>query len=324
MRFFKLATRMASAGALMIFAGWCAAQQSFPSKPIRFLIPYPPGGGTTVVAHLIGPKLTELWGQPVIVENRPGGNTVIGHEGLLRLPPDGHTIVMSSSTFVLNSLLLRLPYDSFADFAPVTTLYNSEQVLTMTPSLPANNLKELIALAKSRPGELNYATVSSGGTTHLASELLNMMAGIKTQQVNYKGAGPALTDQIGGHVQLSFTAAAAALSHIKSGKLRAIAISGDKRTQALAEVPTFAEAGLPGFEATLWFGVQTHGGTPRAIVNRLSTDLARVVNLQDISEKMVSEGTEPYVMTPERFAARMKADAATYTRIIKTANIKMD
>ncbi len=324
MRIFNVATRFALACVLTLLAGWSAAQSSFPSKPIRFLIPYPPGGGTTVVAHLIGPKLTEIWGQPVVVENRPGGNTVIGHEGLLRLPPDGHTIVMSSSTFVLNSLLLRLPYDSFTDFAPLTTLYNSEQVLTMTPSLPANNLKELIALAKAKPGTLNYATVSSGGTTHLASELLNMMAGINTQQVNYKGAGPALTDQIGGHVQLSFTAVAAALSYIKSGKLRAIAISGDKRTPALAEVPTFAEAGLPGFEATLWFGVQAHGGTPKPILNRLSADLARVINLPDISEKLVSEGTDPYVMTPERFAARMKADAVTYARVIKTANIKMD
>ena len=324
MRFFSVATRIALVGGLAIFAGLCAAQQAFPSKPIHFIIPYPPGGGTTVVAHLIGPKLTEIWGQPVIVENRPGGNTVIGHEGLLRLPPDGHAIVMSSSTFVLNSLLLRLPYDPFKDFAPVTTLYNSEQVLTMTPSLPANNLKELIALAKSRPGELNYATVSSGGTTHLASELLNMMAGIKTQQVNYKGAGPALTDQMSGHVQLSFTAPAAALNYIKSGKLRAIAISGEKRTPALSEVPTFAEAGLPGFEATLWFGVQAHGGTPKAIINRLSTDLARVITLPDISEKLVNQATQPHVMTPERFAARIEADTTTYARVIKTANIKIE
>lgn len=325
MRFSRsAATRIALACSLMVFASWCAAQQAFPSKPIRFLIPFPPGGGTTIVAHLIGPKLTEIWGQPVVVENRPGGNTVIGHEALLRSPPDGHTIVMSTSSFVLNSLFLKLPYEPFKDFAPVTTLYNSEQVLTITPSLPANNLKELIALAKSKPGQLNYATVSSGGTTHLAAELLNMMAGIKTQQVNYKGAGPALTDQMSGHVQLSFTAPAAALSYIRSGKLRAIAISGEKRTPALPEVPTFAEAGLPGMDVTLWFGVQAHGGTPKEIVNRLSTDLARVINLPDISEKMVSQATQPYVMTPERFAARMRAEKETYARVIKTANIKIE
>jgi tripartite-type tricarboxylate transporter receptor subunit TctC len=308
---------------MTLFAGWCAAQ-AFPSKPLRFIIPYPPGGGTTVVAHLIGPKLTEIWGQPVVVENRPGGNTVIGHDALLRLPPDGHAFVMSSSTFVLNSLLLKLPYDPWKDFAPVTTLYNSEQILTITPSLPAKNLKELIALAKSRPGELNYATVSTGGSTHLASELLNMMAGIKTQQVNYKGAGPALTDQMTGQVQLSFTAPAAALNYIKSGKLRAIAISGSKRTPALAEVPTFAEAGLPGFEATLWFGVQARAGTPKDIVEKLSNDLARVIRMPEISERMVKQATEPHVMTPESFAARMKADMVTYERIIKTAKIKIE
>jgi tripartite-type tricarboxylate transporter receptor subunit TctC len=317
-------SRIALACVLVVFAGGSAAQQAFPSKPIRFIIPYPPGGGTTIVAHLIGPKLTEIWGQPVVVENRPGGNTVIGHDAMLRLPPDGHGIVMSSSTFVLNALLLKLPYEPFKDFAPVTTLYNSQQVLTVTPSLPANNLKELIALAKSKPGELNYATVSSGGSTHLASELLNMMAGIKTQQVNYKGAGPALTDQMSGHVQLAFTAPAAALSFIKSGKLRAIAISGDKRTPALAQVPTFAEAGLPGFEATLWFGVQTHGGTPKETVSRLSSDLARVINQPDISEKLVAQATEPYTMTPERFAARIKGDTTTYARVIKAANIKIE
>jgi tripartite-type tricarboxylate transporter receptor subunit TctC len=324
MGFFSAAIRVASAFMLACVAGWSSAQSAFPSKPIRFIIPFPPGGGTTFVAHLVGPKLSQLWGQPVVVENRPGGNTVIGHEALLRLPPDGHAIVMSTSAFVLNTLSQRLSYDPYKDFAPVTTLYNSEQVLTVSPSLPAGNLKELIALAKSKPGELNYATVSLGGTTHLAAELLNMMAGIRTQPVNYKGAGPALTDQMSGHVQMSFTAPAAALSFIKSGKLRAIAISGEKRTPALADVPTFAEAGLPGFQATLWFGVQAHGATPKATVNRLSADLARVINQPDISEKLLAQATEPYTMTPEAFAARIKADAASYARVIKTANIKFE
>jgi len=324
MKFSTAVARILSVCALVSLAGSAVAQQSFPSKPIRFIIPYPPGGGTTVVAHLISPKLSEIWGQPVVVDNRPGGNTIIGHDALLRFPPDGHAIVMSSSTFLLNALLAKLPYDPFRDFAPVTTLYNSEQVLTISPKVPANNLKELIALAKSKPGELNYATVSSGGTTHIAAELLNMMAGIKTQQVNYKGAGPALTDEISGVVQLSFTAPAAAINYIKSGRLKAIAISGDKRTPALPQVPTFAEAGLPGFEATIWFGVQARAGTPNEIINRLSSDLARVIKQPDISEKMVNEATAPYTMTPEAFAARMKADMATFERIIKTANIKLD
>jgi len=308
----------------MAFTGPSAAQQGFPSKPIRFLIPYPPGGGTTVVAHLISPKLQELWGQPVIVDNRAGGNTIIGHDALLRLPADGHAIVMSSSTFLLNSILVKVPYDSFKDFTPVTTLYNSEQVLTLSPKVPATTLKEFIAYAKARPGELNYATISSGGSTHLAAELLNMMAGIKTQQVNYKGAGPALTDQVGGQVQIAFTAPAAAINFIKSGQLRALAITGDKRTPALAQVPTFAEAGLPGFEATIWFGVQARAGTPKDIVERLAADLARVIRIPEISERMVAEATEPYTMTPDAFAARMRKERAEYERIVKLAHIVVD
>ena len=325
MRHYMTTIRIAAACLLAASSAWCAAEEPFPSKPIHFIIPYPPGGGTTVVAHLLSPKLSELWGQPVVVDNRPGGNTIIGHEALLRLPPDGHAFVMSSSYFLLNALLVRtLPYDSFKDFAPITTLYNSEQVLTVSPKVPAQNLKELIALAKAQPGQLNYATVGTGGTTHLAAELLNMMAGIKTQQVNYKGAGPALTDEIGGQVQLSFTAPAAAINFIKSGRLRAIAISGDTRTPALPQVPTFAEAGLPGFEATIWFGVQARAGTPKELVNRLAADLAQVVKAPDISKRMVDEATQPYTMTPEAFAARMKSEMATYARIIKAANIKLE
>jgi tripartite-type tricarboxylate transporter receptor subunit TctC len=265
---------------------------------------------------MLSPKLAEVWGQPVIVEARPGGNTVIGHEALLRLPADGHAFVISTPSFVLTALFQKLSYDPYTDFAPLTTLYNSEQVLTITPSLPVNNLKELIAYAKARPGELNYATVGSGGSTHLASELLNMMAGIDTRQVNYKGAGPALIDQIAGHVQMSFTAPAAALAHINSGKIRAIAITGDKRTPAMANVPTMAEAGIPDFGGTIWFGVQAHGKTPRAIVNRLAGDISRVILRPDISEELVKQATQPYVMTPEAFAARMRADSESYARII--------
>jgi tripartite-type tricarboxylate transporter receptor subunit TctC len=298
--------------------------QAFPSKPIHFLVPFPPGGGSGIVAQMLGPKLSEVWGQPVVVENRPGGNTVIGHEALLRLPADGHAFVISTPSFILTALFQKLSYDPYADFAPLTTLYNSEQVLTITPSLPVNNLKELIAYAKARPGQLNYATVGSGGSTHLASELLNMMAGIDTRQVNYKGAGPALVDQIGGHVQMSFTAPSAALAHINSGKIRAIAITGDKRTPAMANVPTMAEAGIPDFGGTIWFGVQAHGKTPRAIVNRLSKDISSVVMRPEVSEELVKQATQPYVMTPEAFAARIRSDAETYARIIKTANIKFE
>lgn len=321
---FNAAGRIALPCLLALLSGAAFAQQGFPDKPIRFIVPFPPGGGSGIVTQMLGPKLSEIWGQPVVVENRPGGNTVIGHEAILRLPADGHAFVVSTPSFMLSAMFQKISYDPYKDFAPLTTLYNSEQVLTVAPSLPARNLKELIALAKSKPGELNYATVGSGGTTHIASELLNLMAGINTKQINYKGAGPALVDQVGGHVQMSFTAPAAALSHIKSGKIRAIAITGDKRTPAMSDVPTFAEAGLPGFEGTIWFGVQAHGATPRPIVNRLSADISRIIMRPDISEALVQQATQPYVMTPEAFAARIRADADMYSRVIKQANIKFE
>ena len=320
---FKAVSRMALPCVLALFSGVGAAQQ-FPGKPIHLIVPFPPGGGSGIVAHMLGPKLTEVWGQPVVVENRPGGNTVIGHEAVLRLPPDGHAFVISTPSFMLSSMLTKVSYDWTRDFAALTTLYNSEQVLTVAPSLPARDLKELIALAKAKPGSLNYATVGSGGSTHLASELLNMMAGIDTRQVNYKGAGPALVDQMAGHVQMSFTAPAAALNPIRSGKVRAIAITGDKRTPAMSDVPTFAEAGLPGFEGTIWFGVQAHGKTPRAIVNRLSADISKVIMRPDVSEELVKLATQPYVMTPEAFTARIRSDAEMYAKIIKAANIKFE
>jgi tripartite-type tricarboxylate transporter receptor subunit TctC len=323
MRRFNAVYRIALPCVLAVFPAVSAAQ-AFPSKPIHFIVPFPPGGGSGIVAHMLGPKLSEVWGQPVVVENRPGGNTVIGHEVLLRLPPDGHAFVISTPSFMLSAMFTKVSYDWAKDFAPLTTLYNSEQVLTVAPNLPAKDLKELIALAKAKPGALNYATVGSGGSTHLASELLNMMAGIDTRQVNYKGAGPALIDQMAGHVQMSFTAPAAALNPIRSGKVRAIAITGDKRTPAMADVPTFAEAGLPGFEGTIWFGVQAHGKTPRAIVNRLSGDISKVIMRPDVTEELVKQATAPYVMTPDAFAARIRSDAEKYAKIIKTANIKFE
>ncbi|MBI3371184.1 MAG: tripartite tricarboxylate transporter substrate binding protein [Betaproteobacteria bacterium] len=316
--------KILTAGVLMAFACAAFAQQSYPSKPIRFIIPYPPGGGTSIVAHLLGQRLNESWGQPVIVDNRPGGNTIIGAEAVVKSPPDGHTILLASSTHVLNPLLLSIPYDAIKDFAPVVTLYSSELVLVLNPSVPANNLQEFIALAKSRPGQLNYASVSAGGTTHLAAESFNIMAGVKTQHINYKGAGPALADLISGQVQLSFAAPVAALAYIKSGRLKAIAISGETRLPALPQVPTFTEAGLPGFDVRLWFGVLAPAGTPKEIVDRLSHEIARIMGMPDMKEKLVGQGLEPFTSTPEQFAALMKADMAKFARIIKTANIKIE
>ncbi len=314
----------ASVACLLALTGSAIAQQDYPSRSIRFVVPYPTGGTPDILARLVGMKLTDSWGQPVLVDNRPGGNTVIGTEMVYKASPDGYTILSMSGAHVTTPLLTVTPYDAIRDFAPVATLAVSEFALVVHPSVPAASLKELIALAKSRPGQLNYASSGSAGAPHLAAELMNAMAGIKVQHVPYKGMGPAVTDLIGGQVQLAFAPPVNFIAHVKSGKLRAIAISGDTRSPALPLVPTFNEAGLPGFEARSWYGVLAPAGTPTAIINKLSTEIARIVNLPDIREKLVSQGADPLISTPERFATMMKADASRMANVIKSANIRLD
>jgi len=305
--------------------GLANAQEAYPSKPIRFIIPFTPGGSTSVLARLIGQKLSESWGQQVIVDNRPGGNTIIGSEALVKSAPDGYTILQVTPFHVTNPHLFpKLPYDPIKDFAPVATLVVSEFVLVLNPGVPANDLRELIALAKSKPGQLNYASTGNGGATHLASEFFNIMAGVKVQHIPYKGTVPALTDVIGGQVQMLFAIPIIAIPHINSGKLKAIAISGEKRWSAIAQVPTFTEAGLPNFDVKAWYGVLAPAETPKEIVNKLSAEIARILALPDIKEKLLGQGMDPFVSTPEQFAALIKADLAKYARIIKAANIKIE
>jgi tripartite-type tricarboxylate transporter receptor subunit TctC len=316
--------KILAAGALVAFGCSGFAQQSYPAKAIRLIVPYPPGGGTTIVAHLLSQRMNESWGQSVIVDNRGGGGGIIGTAAMLQSPADGYTLLLASSTHVINPLLLPVPYDAIKDFAAVTGLYSSELVLVANSSLPANNLQEFIALAKSQPGKLNYGVVSLGGTTHLAGEMLNVMAGIKTQHVAYKGAGPAMQDLIGGQVQFSFVAPAAALTYVKSGQLKALAISGQRRLPAMPQVPTFAEAGLPDFTARVWFGVLARAGTPREIVDKLSVEISRILALPETKEKLLSQGLEPFVAGPEQFSAVLKSDMARYANLVKTANIKLE
>ncbi len=323
MKVFNTIARMLTAAALVAAAGSVAAQQAYPNKPIRFITPYPAGGSTSVLARLIGQKMTESWGQQVLVDSRGGGNTIIGTEALAKSAPDGYTISMVDPHIVVNaSLYPKLPYDSVKDFAPVATLISYENFLVLNPSVPANNLQELIALAKSRPGKLNYA--SSGVTMQLRSELFNILAGTQIQHIPYKGGGPAITDLLGGQVQMSFAVPTNVISHVKNGKLKGIAVSGKSRLSALPQVPTFTEAGLPGYNVTSWYGVVAPAGTPKEIVDKLSAEIARILALSDIKEKLDSIGFEPYISTPNEFAALMKAEMAKYAKIIKTANIKLE
>jgi len=261
----------------------------------------------------------------VIVDNRPGGNTIIGTEALLKAPPDGYTMLLVTSSHAINPLLMpNLPYDAVKDFAPVATLASSEYVLVVHPSLSANNLQQFIALAKSRPGELNYSTAGSGGVQQLASELFNILAGVRIQGIPYKGGGAAVTDLLGGQVQLSFQNTPAVVSHINAGKLKGIAITGEKRFVGLPQVPTFTQAGLPGFDVKNWFALLARSGTPKETVDKLSSDIARALRSPDIKDKLASQGLDPFISTPEQFAALMKAEMVKYANVIKAANIKME
>ncbi len=324
MRSITAIARIFAVGMLMAFAGTSAAQKAYPNKPIHIIVPYPPGASNDFVVRLIAPKLAESFGQAVIVDNRPGGDTVIGSEALVKSPPDGYTIMLTSIAHVFNALSHTGPYDAINDFAPICTAINNRLVLVINPSVPANNLQELITLAKAAPGKLNHAAINSGGITHLAMELVNMSAGIKVQHVPYKGGAPALTDLIGGHVQMSFQSPVTAMPHIKSGKLRAIAISGETRPSALPQVPTFTEAGLPGINVDWWHGIFAPAGTSRTIIDRLSVEIGTAVTMPDVKEKLANQVMEPLISTPGQFAALIRSDMAKFARIIKVANVKLD
>ena len=324
MKIINAMMRMVAAGVLMAAAVGVAAQGAYPSKPIRFIVPYPPGGSTTPIARLVSVKLSESWGQPVIVDNRAGGNTLIGTDALAKSPPDGYTIAMVGNVHVLLPSLLHTSFDAIKDFTPVATLTSNEAVLVVNPSVPANNLQELISLAKAKPGQLNHASSGTGSLAHLGIELFNTMTGTKIQNIPYKGSGQSVTDLLGGQVQLALNIPSNVIPHIRSGRLRAIAVTGVARLSALPEVPTFAEAGLPGFELRYWYAVLAPAGMPKPILDKLSVEISRIMATADTREKLQGQGMEPFISTPDQFAALMKSDLARFAKIIKSANIKID
>ena len=302
------------------------AQPSYPSRSIRLIVPFPPGGSIDPVARLLAPKLTESWGQQVIVDNRPGANGAIGTEILAKAAPDGYTLILlGGGTHVINALLVRnLPYDSVKDFAPVATAQRSDYVLVVHPSLPVNDLRQLIALAKNKPGQMSYASAGNGNMNHLAAELFNMLTGVRTLHVPYKGGGQALTDLMGGQVHMHFAVVVSALPHIRSGRLKPLAIGGETRFAALPQVPTFTEAGLPGFRLQPWQGIFAPARTPKPIIDRLAAEVSRIVMLPDVAERITGWGSQPLVSTPEQFAALIAADFTKFAQIIEAAKIKLE
>lgn len=313
---------VALAAIASLSAGTSFAQQ-YPAKPIRLIVPFAPGGPADIQARLIGPKLTQAWGQPVIVENRPGGNTIIATELTARADPDGHLVQIISAGFAINvSLYAKLPYDSVRDFTPVTQLTSGPAIVVVHPSLPARSVKELVALARARPGQLTYG--SAGLPSQLAVELFKVITGTDMVHVPYKGAAPAMVDLIAGHVQVSFPTISGGLPHAQAGRLRALATTGAKRSLATPDLPTMIEAGVPGYVAVNWFGTVVPAKTPAAVVARLSQEIARVLRLPEVGERLLSQGMEPMSNAPEEFAAYIKSEMTKWAKVVKASGAKAE
>jgi len=298
----------------------------YPSKPVRFIVGFAPGGAADVPARVVAQKLSESIGQPVIVENRPGADGIVAADSVAKSAPDGHTVAYVTAGFAMNSILhaKTLPYHPVSDFTPVSLVAAGPLTLVVNRALPVKNLKELVTLARSRPGKMNYASAGSGGTMHLAGELLKQVAKIDIVHVPYKGGGPALTDVLAGQVELTFVGAPASMPFIRSGQLRVLAVSTAKRSAALPDVPTVAELGYPGYEVATWYGVLAPARLQVAIANQLSGEIAKVVSAPETRERLLALGIEPVGSTPEQFTAHLKVETARWTPVIHRAGLKIE
>ena len=310
----------------LVFAindGWA---QSYPDKPIRMVVPFAVGGALDVVARIVGAKLTESWGKQVIIDNRLGAGGNIGAEYVAKAAPDGYTLLMSSvTTQAINmSLLAKPPYDFERDYAPASMVASAPLTLMIHPALPAKTVREFIAIAKARPRELNYFSSGVGTGTHLAAEIFDQMAGIRTTHVPYKGAGQAISDLLAGQMQFAFTTTQIALPHVSAGKLRMLGIGSVTRFPRLPELPTIAESGVKGYEAEQWYGVIAPRGTPPGIVNKLALELKTIVASGDVRERLLSQGITPVSSTPEQFAATIRDNVAKFGKVVKALNLKVE
>lgn len=320
---FNTSASMLLITAVMLVSGQAIAQV-YPAKPVRLLVPLGPGGGVDTSSRLVGQKLSEMWAQPVLIENRPGAGGTIATEVVARSAPDGHTLVMASPGHTLTPSLYKLSYDAVRDFAPVTLVLFVPYVIVVHPSLPVRSVQELLALARSHPDELLWATSGNGSAQHLALELLKMQTGVRITHVPYKATQPGLTDLIGGRVSVSSASTAATLPHVRAGRLRALAVTGRTRSQAAPELPTVAQAGVPGFELDVWHGVMAPAATPKEIITRIHGDIIKVLAQPDVKERMLAVGFEPVGDPPERFAAYVRAEVAKYAKLVREAGIRID
>ncbi len=301
------------------------AAEDFPTKPIRLLVPFAPGGGADIIARMLGPRLTERLGQPVIVDNRPAAGGIVAAEMAARATPDGHTLFVATSNHVANPAFMdKLPYDTLNDFAPVTQAVISPLVVTIHPSLPANNLQEFINYARANPGKLNYGSTGAGGPPHLAVELLNYMAKIKITHIVYKGISLVVTANLSNEIQVATPNLFTGLPHVRGGKLRALGITSLKRSAVAPDWPTISEAGLPGYEASIWYGFLAPAKTPQAVVTRLNREITAILNSPEVKQTIVSQGGEAVGNTPAEFGTLLRNDVARIAALVKTAGLRAE
>jgi tripartite-type tricarboxylate transporter receptor subunit TctC len=302
-----------------------AVAQAYPTKPVRMIVAVPPGGPADTLARLVGPRLSEALGQTVVIDNRPGANGIIAYETAARSTPDGYTFVAVAAGVAINpSLYRKVPYDPIKDFAPITLGITVPNILVVHPSVKAGSVKELVALAKATPGKLTFASAGNGTSGHLALELFRLTTAIDVIHVPYKGGGPALADVMGGQVQALFSIALAATPQVKAGRLRALAISSANRSPVAPDLPTIAELGLPGFEVVGWFGWLAPAKTPPGIVDRLHTEIVKVLAMPEVKQRLLSQSTEPVGNSPAQFAAFIKSEHAKWGKVIRDANVRID
>lgn len=312
------------AAAVAVFAATAAFAQSYPNKPITLVVPFPPGGTTDVLARTVAQKLNEAWGQPVVVDNKPGAGATIGATYVAKAQPDGYTLLMGAVHHTIaTSLYASLPYDFQRDLAPITVVALVPNVLAINPSVPATTVKELVAYGKSNPGKLAYGSNGQGTLQHLIGEQFSAINGVEMLHVPYKGSGPLTTDLVGGQVSMSFDTITPVLPQIKAGRLRALAVTTGKRSPALPDVPTLAEAGLPGFDQGSWFGILAPARTPPEIVNKLNAEIVKILNMPDVQQKFADIGAQKVGNSPQEMAALIRADTEKYANVVKQAKIKV-
>lgn len=319
-----MVTARAAVGALLFSLCVDSHAVDYPTRPIRLIVPFAAGGGLEITARTIGQKLTEKRGQSVVIDNRPGAATIVGSDIAAKAGPDGYTLLMMTTSFAINpSLYGKLPYDPVRDFSPITQIVSVPNILVVNPSIPAHSVRELIALARAKPGQLNYASAGAGTSPHLAAELFKSMAGIDMTHIPYKGVPPAVTDVIAGRVTMLVTTTISAAPHIKSGRLRALAVTSAKRLTAMPEVPAIAET-VPGYEADAFQAMAAPAGVPKEIVRQLAGDIAEIVRLPDIRERITADGAEPIGSTPEAFGAFLKKEMLKWGKVVKESGARPD